>query len=712
MPEPAVPTDVTELDETQALAELMRLADEIAAHDLRYYQDEAPTVSDADYDALKQRNAAMEARFPALVRENSPSLRVGAARSASFAPVEHGVPMLSLDNAFSDDDAREFDARVRRFLRLPDDLIGYTAEPKIDGLSASLRYERGVFVQGATRGDGRVGEDVTENLKTIGDIPHRLAGSGWPDVVEVRGEVYFGHEDFAALNAAAEAAGQRTYVNPRNAASGSLRQIDSRITAQRGLHFFAYAWGALSAPFAETQWQALETFRAWGFQVTPQARRVENAEGLLEAYAEMERLRPHLGFDIDGVVYKVDRLDWQQRLGFVSRSPRWAVARKFPAQQARTILNAIDLQVGRTGAVTPVARLTPVTVGGVVVENATLHNADEIARKDIRVGDTVIIQRAGDVIPQIVGIVPEERPADAQPFDFPAHCPCPLHTLLTRDVQGEDAEGNPIHGVIRRCTGEFACPFQRIEHLIHFVSRRAFDIEGLGVKQLQAFFDEGLIREPADIFRLARNDAALGKLRERDGYGETSIRNLVASIESRRRIALDRFINALGIRHIGETTALVLARGYGSAEAFLAAMDKVAAGDAEAAAELDALDQIGPAVIEAAAAYFAEDHNRRIVAELVQQLTIQDAERPKTDTAVAGKTVVFTGALERLTRDEAKAQAEALGAKVASSVSKKTDIVVAGPGAGSKLKTAAELGLQVLTEDEWLALVGGDAPAP
>jgi DNA ligase (NAD+) len=707
MPEPAAPKAVADLDVTEALVELTRLADEIAAHDLRYYQDEAPSVSDGDYDALKLRNAAIEARFPALVRDNSPSLRVGAARSASFAPVEHGVPMLSLDNAFSDDDAREFDARVRRFLRLGEAVIGYTAEPKIDGLSASLRYERGVFVQGATRGDGRVGEDVTANLKTIGDIPHRLAGGGWPDVVEVRGEVYFGHEDFAALNAAAEAAGQRTYVNPRNAASGSLRQIDSKITAQRGLHFFAYAWGTLSAPFAQTQWGALDMFRAWGFQVTPQARRVENVEGLLEAYAEMERLRPHLGFDIDGIVYKVDRLDWQQRLGFVSRSPRWAVARKFPAQQARTILNAIDLQVGRTGAVTPVARLTPVTVGGVVVENATLHNADEIARKDIRVGDTVIIQRAGDVIPQIVGIVPEERPAGAEPFAFPTHCPCPLATPLTRDVQGEDAEGNPIHGVIRRCTGEFACPFQRIEHLIHFVSRRAFDIEGLGVKQLQAFFDEGLIGEPADIFRLARNDEALGRLRERDGYGETSIRNLVGSIEGRRRIALDRFINALGIRHIGETTALVLARGYGSAEAFLAAMDKVAGGDPEASAELDALDQIGPAVIEAAAAYFAEDHNRRIVAELVEQLDIQDAEQPKRDTAVAGKTVVFTGALERLTRDEAKAQAESLGAKVASSVSRKTDIVVAGPGAGSKLKTAAELGLQVLTEDEWLALVAG-----
>src|SRR5580698_3649503 len=518
MPESAVDA----LDEAAAAAELTRLADEIAAHDIRYYQDEAPTVSDADYDALKQRNAAIEARFPELIRDNSPSLRVGAARASSFAPVEHGVPMLSLDNAFSDDDAREFDARVRRFLRLGEEVIGYTAEPKIDGLSASLRYENGVLVQGATRGDGRVGEDVTANLKTIGEIPQRLKGSGWPELIEVRGEVYFGHDDFAALNAAAEAAGQRTYVNPRNAAAGSLRQIDARITAQRRLRFFAYAWGLISAPFADTQWEALDKLKSWGFTVTPQAERVEGAEGLLGAYAAMEVLRPKLSFDIDGVVYKVDRLDWQGRLGFVSRSPRWAVARKFPAEQARTVLTAIDIQVGRTGAVTPVARLTPVTVGGVVVVNATLHNADEIARKDLRIGDTVIIQRAGDVIPQIVSVVLDERPKGAARYEFPTHCPCPLHTPLARETTASGAET-----VVRRCTGEFACPFQRVEHLIHFVSRRAFDIEGLGVKQLQAFYDEGLVVEPADIFRLPRNEAALAALRERDGYGETSVANLV-----------------------------------------------------------------------------------------------------------------------------------------------------------------------------------------
>jgi DNA ligase (NAD+) len=589
---------------------------------------------------------------------------------------------------------------VRRFLRLGEEPVAYTAEPKIDGLSASLRYENGVFVQGATRGDGRVGEDVTVNLKTLRDIPHRLHGSGWPAVIEVRGEVYFLNEDFAALNAAEAAAGRRTYVNPRNTASGSLRQIDPKVTATRPLKFFAYAWGLVSDEFAETQAGALQALRDWGFKVTPQTRRVEGVEGLLKAYADLEAERPKLGFDIDGVVYKVDRLDWQGRLGFVSRSPRWAVARKFPAQQARTILEAIDLQVGRTGAVTPVARLKPVTVGGVTVVNATLHNADEIARKDIRVGDTVILQRAGDVIPQIVAVVPEERPKGAKPFAFPSHCPCPLRTPLARETTASGAET-----VVRRCTGEFACPFQRVEHLIHFVSRRAFDIEGLGVKQLQAFFDEGVIKEPADIFRLARDEAKLAELRQRDGYGETSVRNLVASIETRRRIALDRFINALGIRHIGETTALVLARGYGTAEEFLEAMDKVAGGDADAIAELDALDQVGGAVIAAVTSYFSEDHNRRIVQALVGELSIQPAERPKTDTAIAGKTVVFTGALERMTRDEAKAQAEGLGAKVASSVSKKTDIVVAGPGAGSKLKTATELGIQVMTEDEWLALV-------
>jgi DNA ligase (NAD+) len=690
------PTDLTE---AEAAAELTRLADEIAAHDIRYHREDAPAISDADYDALKRRNSEIEARFPHLIRENSPSLRVGAARAEQFAPVVHGVPMLSLDNAFSDADAAEFDARVRRFLRLDETPVAYTAEPKIDGLSASLRYEDGVLVRGATRGDGRVGEDVTENLRTLSEIPKRLAGAGWPQVIEVRGEVYLGHEEFAALNAAAAESGGRTYANPRNAAAGSLRQIDPKITATRPLRFFAYAWGELSAPFAKTQWEALQTLKAWGFQTTPQSRRIEGLEGLLDAYRALEALRPHLGFDIDGVVYKVDRLDWQERLGFVSRAPRWGVARKFPAEQARTLLEAIDIQVGRTGAVTPVARLHPVTVGGVVVVNATLHNADEIARKDLRIGDTVIVQRAGDVIPQIVAVV-EDAPRGPEPYEFPTHCPCPLHTPLVRETTAAGAET-----VVRRCSGEFACPFQRIEHLRHFVSRRAYDIEGLGEKQLTAFYERGWIREPADIFRLARDAARLEELKATDGYGETSIANLVAGIEARRTIPLDRFIYGLGIRHIGETTATVMARGYHTADEFLAAMDKVAARDPAAIEELDALDQIGSAVVEAAAAYFAEDHNRGIVQALVEQLSILDAERPKQDTAVAGKTVVFTGALEKMTRDEAKAQAERLGAKVSGSVSKRTDIVVAGPGAGSKLKTAAELGIQVLSEEEWLTLV-------
>jgi len=689
---------VADLTEAEAAGELTTLADEIAAQDIRYYQQDEPAISDADYDALKRRNSEIEARFPHLVRENSPSLRVGAARSEQFSPVEHGVPMLSLDNAFSDEDTAEFDARVRRFLRLSEEPVAYTAEPKIDGLSCSIRYENGQLVQAATRGDGRVGEDVTANVRTIGDIPKRLTGSGWPDIMEIRGEIYLGHEEFTALNDAAAASGQKTYANPRNAAAGSLRQIDPKITAGRPLRFFAYAWGLISAPFAKTQWEALATLKAWGFQTTPQSRRVQGVEGLLEAYREMEGLRPHLGYDIDGVVYKVDRLDWQNRLGFVSRAPRWGVARKFPAEQARTVLEAIDIQVGRTGALTPVARLTPVTVGGVVVTNATLHNADEIARLDVRVGDTVILQRAGDVIPQIVSVVIEERPKGAKPFEFPQVCPCQLHTPVVRETTATGAET-----VVRRCSGEFACPFQKLAHLRHFVSRRAFDIEGLGEKQLVIFNERGWLNSPADIFRLHEKRA---ELLEIERFGETSVRNLLENIEARRTIPLDRFIYGLGIRHIGETTAVVMARGYGTVEAFLEAMDRVAARDPEAIEELDAMDQIGAAVIEAAAAYFAEDHNRAMVEDLRGQLTVLPAEAPKTDTAVAGKTVVFTGALERMTRDEAKAQAERLGAKVSGSVSKKTDIVVAGPGAGSKLKTAAELGVQVLTEDEWLELVG------
>ena len=551
---------VADLTATDAAEELARLADEITGHDIRYHQQDEPTISDADYDGLKRRNLEIEARFPQLVREDSPSLKVGAARAAQFSEVTHGVPMLSLDNAFADEEALEFDARIRRFLRLSaDETVGYTAEPKIDGLSCSIRYEKGVLVQAATRGDGRVGEDVTANVRTIADVPDRLTGSGWPDVIEVRGEVYLSHEAFIALNAMATEAGTKTYANPRNAAAGSLRQIDPKITAARPLSFFAYAWGLLSGPFAETQWEALQKLKAWGFQTTPQSERVENAAGLLAAYQRMEAVRPHLAYDIDGVVYKVDRLDWQHRLGFVTRTPRWAIARKFPAQQARTILEAIDIQVGRTGAITPVARLHPVTVGGVVVVNATLHNADEIARKDVRVGDTVILQRAGDVIPQIVSVVLDERPADARPYEFPTRCPCPLRTEIAKETTAAGADT-----VVRRCSGEFACPFQKLAHLRHFVSRRAFDIEGLGEKQLTLFTERGWLESPADIFRLHEKRA---ELLETERFGETSVGNLLENIEARRAIALDRFIYGLGIRHIGETTSLALARHFETAEA-------------------------------------------------------------------------------------------------------------------------------------------------
>jgi DNA ligase (NAD+) len=693
--------DLDALTEGAAAAELARLAEEMAEHEARYFRDDAPTISDAEYDALKRRNLAIEARFPDLVRPDSPSRRVGAAPSEQFAPVQHGVPMLSLDNAFSDEEVDEFAARIRRFLRIdPAEAIAFTAEPKIDGLSASLRYEKGVLVQGATRGDGRVGEDITANLRTLQDIPDRLLGDGWPETIEVRGEVYMEADAFAAMNVEAEAKGERTYVNPRNAAAGSLRQIDPAVTARRPLRFFAYAWGLASAPFAETQGEALDKLKAWGFHVNALSRRVENAEGLAAVYADLAGRRSALGYDIDGVVYKVDRLDWQERLGSVGRIPRWAVARKFPPEQAQTVLEDIDIQVGRTGAQTPVARLRPVFVGGATVANVTLHNADEIARKGLRIGDTVIVQRAGDVIPQIAGVV-ETAPRGAEPYDFPTLCACPLKTPLVRETTAGGAET-----VVRRCTGELACPFQKIEHLKLFVSRKAFDIEGLGEKQLSAFYEDGLIREPADIFTLeARDKASLKKLKDRERAGDLSTKNLFAAIEARRRISLERFILSLGVRHVGETTALTIARGYGSAEAFLRAMDAVAAGDEEAKAELDAMDQVGSAVIEAAADYFGEDHNRRMVQNLIEQLEVLDAERPKMDTPVAGKTVVFTGALERMTRDEAKAQAERLGAKVASSVSKKTDIVVAGPGAGSKLKLAAELGLTVMNEDEWLAFI-------
>jgi DNA ligase (NAD+) len=692
-------TSIEDLSEKQAKAEHARLAAEISAHDRRYYQDDAPTVSDAAYDRLRQRYNAIEARFPQLRTAESLTQHVGAAPLARFAKVRHAVPMLSLDNAFAEDDVRDFVSRIRRFLRLPDDEeIVFSAEPKIDGLSMSLRYENGALVTGATRGDGSVGEDVTANVKTLADIPHRLKGRGVPAMCEVRGEVYMTKQAFLALNKRQAEIGGQVFANPRNSAAGSLRQKDPSITASRPLGFFAYAWGEMSALPADTQSGMIKWFASCGFKTNPLTKICRSVEALLEFHRQIELQRGSLDYDIDGVVYKVDRLDWQDRLGFVSRSPRWAIAHKFPAEKATTIVNDIEIQVGRTGALTPVAKLEPVTVGGVVVQNATLHNEEEIKRLDVRRGDTVTIQRAGDVIPQVLGVVLEKRPRDAKPYKFPTKCPCPLRTDVVREIIAGGEQGARA-----RCTGEFACPYQALGHLQHFVSRRAFDIDGLGEKQIELFYEKGWVKEPADIFALEKKHT--DDLLAEEGFGEISVRNLFNAIAARREIALERFIYALGIRHVGETTAVALARGYGSWQAFHDAGRKLADGDEETWQEMDALDQIGDTVIESLRDYFAEAHNRRRVERLAAQVRILDAEKPRTDSAIAGKTVVFTGTLEKMTRDEAKASAERLGAKVAGSVSRKTDYVVAGPGAGSKLGKAKEFGVKVLSEDDWLKLV-------
>ncbi|HWZ40071.1 MAG TPA: NAD-dependent DNA ligase LigA [Bradyrhizobium sp.] len=705
--------DVADLTKAQAKVEHMRLALELEGHDKRYYQDDAPSVTDAEYDALRRRFNAIEKRFPDLVTSESPSQKVGAAPSGRFKKVRHAVPMLSLDNAFAEQDVIDFAGRIVRFLKLPDDKIDFSAEPKIDGLSMSLRYEGGELVTAATRGDGAEGEDVTANIRTLKDVPHKLKGRNIPDICEVRGEVYMTKKGFLALNERQKAAGDTIFVNPRNSAAGSLRQKDPGITASRPLGFFAYAWGEMSAMPEETQSGMIHWFERCGFTTNPLTKLCHSVEQLIAFHRKIEEQRAELDYDIDGVVYKVDRIDWQERLGFVSRTPRWAIAHKFPAERATTVLRDIEIQVGRTGSFTPVGKLEPVGVGGVIVQNVTLHNEDYIRGiggdgeqlregRDIRIGDTVVIQRAGDVIPQVVDVVIDKRPKDAKEFHFPKKCPCPLHTDVVREETATGEEGSRA-----RCSGEFACPYQKIEHLKLFVSRRAFDIDGLGEKQLQYFFDEGWVKEPADIFTLPKRNAKL-KLEEIEGYGETSIRNLFAAIESRRRIALERFIYALGMRHVGETTALALARGYGSWQAFHDAGLKVAKGDEEAIAEMDALDQIGETVIQSVGAYFGESHNRGIVERLTKELDeILDAEKPKGNSAIAGKTVVFTGSLEKMTRDEAKAMAERLGAKAAGSVSKKTDYLVAGPGAGSKLAEAQKHGVTVLTEDEWLKLVGG-----
>jgi len=692
---------VDALSEKQARAEHARLHAEISEHDRHYYQDDAPTVTDAEYDALRKRYGAIEQRFPDLRTLESLTLKVGIAPTGRFAKVRHAVPMLSLDNAFSGDDVTRFVDRIRRFLKLADDEpLVFTAEPKIDGLSMSLRYEDGKLVTGATRGDGAEGEDVTANTKTLKDVPHQLKGKNIPAVCEVRGEVYMTKQAFLELNKRQAEAGDTIFANPRNSAAGSLRQKDVGVTASRPLHFFAYAWGEVSAMPADTQSGMVKWLAKCGFATNPLTKVARSAEELLAFHEEIGLKRGSLDYDIDGVVYKVDRLDWQERLGFVSRNPRWAIAHKFPAEKATTVVRDIEIQVGRTGALTPVAKLEPVTVGGVVVQNATLHNADEIARLDVRIGDTVTIQRAGDVIPQVLGIVPEKRPNGTKEYAFPKTCPCPLKTPVVREINSAGEEG-----VRFRCSGEFACPFQKTEHLKHFVSRRAFDIDGLGEKQIDYFFEQGWIKEPGDIFTLEARNAKL-KLEEIEGYGETSVRNLFAAIRARRDISLERFIYSLGIRHVGETTARALARGYGAWEAFHDAALAVAKGDEETRTEMDALDQIGDTVIDALAAYFKETHNRGIVERLTGQVRIQEAEKPATNTVVAGKTVVFTGSLEKMTREEAKAMAERLGAKTSGSVSKKTDYVVAGPGAGSKLDKAREAGVTVLTEDEWFALVG------
>lgn len=721
--------DVDALSETEARAELARLAKEIARHDRAYHHDDAPTISDAAYDALRTRNAAIEARFPALIREDTPSLRVGAAPADGFAKVRHGAPMLSLDNAFDDADLADFIDRVRRFLNLPaGEAIAVAAEPKIDGLSLSLLYEGGVLIRAATRGDGREGEDVTANAGTMAEIPARLSGEGWPDSIEIRGEVYLPHAEFAAMNARQIEAGAPTYKNPRNAAAGSLRQLDPSVTASRPLRFFAYAWGAASAPFADSQSAAIAELKRWGFRTnqnfsvrTAHVVATQTEDGkttlgadiadLAAAHRDLEARRADLGYDIDGVVFKIDRLDWQERLGFVSRAPRWAIARKFPPEQAQTTLEAIEIQVGRTGALTPVAKLAPVTVGGVVVSNATLHNEAYVAGRgrdgepvfggaDLRPGDRVMVQRAGDVIPQVVAVLDAGRAGRGPAFAFPRRCPCPLATPVVRELTA-----GGVDSAVQRCSGEFACPYQRVEHLIHFVSRKAVDIDGLGEKQIRAFYAEGVLQEPADIYTLAARNPTL-KLEEREGFGERSVQKLFAAIEARRAIPLARFVNALGVRHVGEGTADVLARSYGDWPSFAAAGHSLAAGDEEARAQFLSIDGVGETAADAVAAFFGEAHSLGVLDRLLAQVTVLDADGPTSDSPVAGKTVVFTGTLDRLTRDEAKAMAQRLGAKVAGSVSSKTDYLIAGPGAGSKLKKAEEAGVAVLTEDEWFELVG------
>lgn len=715
-------TPIAELTPRKAKAEHKLLAAAVQAANDAYFQDDQPIMDDAAYDAKRRRLVALEEAFPALKQESDVSGKVGAKPSGKFAKIRHRVPMLSLDNAFSDEAVAEFAARVYRFLgRKEEDGIAFTAEPKIDGLSLSLRYEKGELVAAATRGDGEEGEDVTLNARTISEIPGTLAGPDVPEIAEVRGEVYLGHADFAGINERQREKGLPEFANPRNAAAGSLRQLDVSVTAARPLRFFAYAWGEMPVLPAPTQSGVVEAFRRWGFRTNPLMKRCESVAELIAQYRLIESQRATLGYDIDGVVYKVDDLALQARLGFVSRAPRWAIAHKFPAELATTVLEAIDIQVGRTGALSPVARLKPVTVGGVVVTNATLHNEDYIRGfdskglpirdgTDIRIGDTVTVKRAGDVIPRVEAVDLTKRPADSKPYEFPTLCPaCGSHA--TREL-------NPRSGkedAVRRCTGGLICPAQAVERLKHFVSRDALDIDGLGDKQIEFFHGdpELPVREPADIFTLAARDAAnpLKKLKAKEGFGAQSVAKLFEAIEARRTPPLNRFIFGLGIRHIGETTARLLARHYGSFEALRAAGIAAADEASPERQELGAIDSVGPTVVEALIEFFGEPHNEELLDRLLAQVSPQPLEAVASASPVAGKIVVFTGALERMTRDEAKAMAERLGAKVAGSVSSKTDLLVAGPGAGSKLKDAAKHGVEVIDEAGWFDLVGASAGA-
>jgi DNA ligase (NAD+) len=694
------------LTEEEAKSELARLASEIAHHDELYHAKDAPEISDAEYDGLRLRNNAIEARFPELIRADSPSRRVGAAPAAGFSKVTHRVPMLSLENAFEEEDVRDFFATVRNFFRRPEDLarvaedaIEVMAEPKIDGLSASLRYEKGRLALGATRGDGVIGEDITANIRTLKTVPEKLAGQGWPDVIEIRGEVYMERDAFLAFNAERAAAGEQVFANPRNFAAGSLRQLDPSVTARRPLKFFAYSWGEASTAFARSQAEALARLADWGLSVNPHSQLCHGVAEVLAYYRDLTATRASLPYDIDGVVYKINDLELQNRLGMRSRAPRWALAHKFAAEQAQTVMRDIMITVGRQGTLTPTAVLEPVTVGGVVVQRATLHNEDEIQRKDARIGDTVIVQRAGDVIPQIVGVVLEKRPKDAEPYQFPEKCPV-CDSLAVREP-GMAA---------RRCTGGLICAAQAVERLKHFVSRDNFDIEGLGEKHISAFWQDGLIRQPADIFRLKNR---VDEITGREGWGEISANKLIAAIEDRRRISLDRFINALGIPQVGQATARLLARHYRSLSAWRSEME--AAQDPESPARAHLLDVhgIGEDMAADIIGFFAEPHNRAVLDDLVREVTVLDYAAPAqaTQSPLAGKTIVFTGGLESMSRSEAKARAEALGANVASSVSAKTDYVVIGADAGSKATKAAALGVTTLDEAAWLELAGMMAEA-